>query len=147
VIAAGEISADTAALAPPLLMELPAANLNALWMLLETLARVAGNAAVNEMDARALAEVFAPKLAWHSPPKVTSKVGPMFWQVWAKASAASVFNAACNTAHMLGSADARQQAPALCILVSMMGCGTDQSRHPRERQQAEFTVQPADRPV
>jgi len=75
VIAAGEISADTAALAPPLLMELPAANLNALWMLLETLARVAGNAAVNEMDARALAEVFAPKLAWHSPPKVTSKVG------------------------------------------------------------------------
>ena len=75
VIAAGDISADTAALAPPLLMELPAANLNALWLLLETMARVAGNAAVNEMDARALAEVFAPKLAWHSPPKVNSKVG------------------------------------------------------------------------
>jgi hypothetical protein len=73
VIAAGDISADTAALAPPLLMELPAANLNALWLLLEMLARVAGNAVVNEMDARALAEVFAPKLAWHAPPKVTAK--------------------------------------------------------------------------
>ena len=73
MIAAGDISADTAALAPPLLMELPAANLNALWLLLEMLARVAGNAAVNEMDAQALAEVFTPKLAWHAPPKVTAK--------------------------------------------------------------------------
>ena len=71
VIAAGEISADTAALSPPLLMELPAANLNALWLLLEMLSRVAANAAVNEMDARALAQVFAPKMAWLAPPKAT----------------------------------------------------------------------------
>ena len=77
MIAAGDISADTAALAPPLLMELPAANLNALWLLLETLARVASNAVVNEMDARALAEVFAPKLAWHAPPKVTAKASTL----------------------------------------------------------------------
>lgn len=69
IVAAGDISADTAALAPPLLMELPAANLNALWVLLETLSRVSANADVNEMDARALAQVFAPKLAWLAPQK------------------------------------------------------------------------------
>lgn len=74
VIAAGEISADTAALSPPLLMELPAANLNALWVLLEMLSRVASNAAVNEMDARALAQAFAPKLAWLAPPKATKAI-------------------------------------------------------------------------
>ena len=68
VIAAGDISADTAMVSPPLLMELPAANLNALWLLLDMLSRVAANAAVNEMDARALAQIFAPKLAWLAPP-------------------------------------------------------------------------------
>ena len=37
-------------------------------ILLETLYRVAGNAAENEMDARALALSVAPCLAWHAPP-------------------------------------------------------------------------------
>lgn len=68
IIDAGGISADTATVAPPLLMELPAANLNALWMLLETLNRIAADAATNEMDARALAASLAPRLAWRAPP-------------------------------------------------------------------------------
>ena len=76
IVAAGDISADTAALAPPLLMELPAANLNALWVLLETLSRVSANADVNEMDAHALAQAFAPKLAWLAPQKSTNTVEP-----------------------------------------------------------------------
>ncbi len=53
------------------LQDLPAANLNALWLLLETLNRVAADAAENEMDARALATAVAPCLAWHPPPPKT----------------------------------------------------------------------------
>lgn len=53
------------------LQDLPAANLNALWLLLETLNRVAADAAENEMDARALAAALAPCLAWHPPPPKT----------------------------------------------------------------------------
>mmetsp|Transcript_19495 Transcript_19495/g.58933 ORF Transcript_19495/g.58933 Transcript_19495/m.58933 type:complete len:381 (-) Transcript_19495:390-1532(-) len=75
---AGEISADTAALAPPLLMELPAANLNALWILLELLNRVAAEAADNDMDARALAAALAPTLAWHPPPPKTLSQGGVY---------------------------------------------------------------------
>lgn len=51
--------------------ELPAANLNALWLLLETCNRVAAEAATNEMDARALSAALAPVLAWHPPPPKT----------------------------------------------------------------------------
>lgn len=51
--------------------ELPAANLNALWLLLETLNRIAADAAKNEMDARALAASLAPRLAWKAPPPKT----------------------------------------------------------------------------
>jgi hypothetical protein len=75
---AGGISSDTAALAPPLLMDLPATNLNALWLLLETLNRVAADAAENEMDARALAAALAPSLAWHPPPPKTLSQGGVY---------------------------------------------------------------------
>lgn len=53
------------------MQELPAANLNALWLLLETLNRIAADAATNEMDARALAASLAPRLAWKAPPPKT----------------------------------------------------------------------------
>lgn len=56
--------------------ELPAANLNALWILLETLNRIAADAAENEMDARALAAALAPTLAWHPPPPKTLSQAP-----------------------------------------------------------------------
>lgn len=75
IVDAGGISADTATLAPPLLMELPAANLNALWVVLETLNRIAADAAENEMDARALAASLAPMLAWKAPPPKTLAQG------------------------------------------------------------------------
>lgn len=75
IIDAGGISADTATLAPPLLMDLPAANLNALWVLLETLNRIAADAAENHMDARALAAALAPTLAWNAPPPKTLAQG------------------------------------------------------------------------
>lgn len=69
------MGSDTAAQAPALLMELPAADLNALWLLLETLSRVAANAAVNEMAAHDLARIFAGILAWFPPPKPDAQVG------------------------------------------------------------------------
>jgi hypothetical protein len=75
---AGAISADTAALAPPLLMELPAANLNALWLLLELCNRIASEAATNEMDARSLSSALAPVLAWHPPPPKTLEKGGVY---------------------------------------------------------------------
>ncbi len=53
------------------MQELPAANLNALWILLETLNRIAAEASENEMDARALAAAVAPTMAWHPPPPNT----------------------------------------------------------------------------
>ena len=57
--------------------ELPAANLNALTMLLETWHRVAENCAANGMDARAIAVSVAPCLAWNPPPaKDAKRVNP-----------------------------------------------------------------------
>lgn len=59
-----------------LLQELPAANLNAFWLLLELGNRIAAEAATNEMDERALGAALAPVLAWHAPPpKTLEKVG------------------------------------------------------------------------
>jgi RhoGAP domain len=59
------------------LQELPAANLNALWLLLELGNRVAAEAAINEMDARSLSAALAPVLAWHPPPpKTLEKASP-----------------------------------------------------------------------
>ena len=62
------------------MQELPAANLNALWILLETLNRIAAEAAENEMDARALAAALAPTLAWHPPPPKTLSQVPCLSQ-------------------------------------------------------------------
>lgn len=49
--------------------------MNSFTVLLELAHRVSGNAAVNEMDAGALAAALAPCVAWHPPPKLTPKVG------------------------------------------------------------------------
>lgn len=65
---------ENPARAPHLLAELPLPNLASMQVLLETLHRVAGNAAVNEMDARLLAMSLAPCLAWYEPPKQSRKV-------------------------------------------------------------------------
>eukprot|EP00884_Botryococcus_braunii_P022096 jgi/Botrbrau1/8570/Bobra.0359s0034.1 len=64
---------ENPARAPHLLAELPLPNLASMQILLETLHRVAGNAAVNEMDARSLATCLAPCLGWYEPPKQSRK--------------------------------------------------------------------------
>lgn len=53
---------------PSLPQELPAANANTLRLILEMCRFISLEAAVNEMDALALAQVFAPLLLWRQAP-------------------------------------------------------------------------------
>jgi hypothetical protein len=64
-VAAGDNPASCAALLP----QLPAANASTLRLLAQVCAHIHAEAATNEMDALALAEVLAPCVAWKPPPR------------------------------------------------------------------------------
>eukprot|EP00879_Flechtneria_rotunda_P022379 GHRR01023614.1.p1 GENE.GHRR01023614.1~~GHRR01023614.1.p1 ORF type:complete len:340 (+),score=135.49 GHRR01023614.1:555-1574(+) len=66
-----------------LLHQLPAANAWTLRLLMQTCHYINEQAATNEMDSQALAEVLAPCLAWKPPPKPQGGTAPP-WQGIAK---------------------------------------------------------------
>eukprot|EP00892_Ulva_mutabilis_P008182 jgi/Ulvmu1/5736/UM245_0004.1 len=55
------------------LAELPVANRIALFMILDTCNRIAGNAAINDTDAKALAVALSPCLLWKEGPPMPSE--------------------------------------------------------------------------
>lgn len=69
----------------PLVQQLPAANAGALRLIMQTCSYVNEHAAVNEMDAQALAEVLAHAVAWKPAPKSERPAGPGPWQGLTKA--------------------------------------------------------------
>lgn len=73
-------AADNPGLARELLGELPHANANVLKVLLQLCYYISEQAAANEMDALALAEVLAPCVAWKPAPKPSSTSSGARWQ-------------------------------------------------------------------
>eukprot|EP00882_Tetradesmus_deserticola_P018635 GHRQ01020015.1.p1 GENE.GHRQ01020015.1~~GHRQ01020015.1.p1 ORF type:complete len:336 (+),score=135.28 GHRQ01020015.1:1058-2065(+) len=73
-VAAGDCPASAGAL----LQQMPPANGNTLRLLMQTCSHMNEQAAVNEMDSQALAEVLAPVLAWKPPakPQPAASQGP-----------------------------------------------------------------------
>ncbi|WIA30663.1 hypothetical protein OEZ86_000737 [Tetradesmus obliquus] len=70
-VAAGDCPESAGAL----LHQMPPANANALRLLMQTCCYMNEQAALNEMDSQALAEVLAPVLAWKPPPKPQPAAG------------------------------------------------------------------------
>lgn len=68
-----------------LLQQLPAANAGALRLIMQTCSYINEQAAVNEMDSQALAEVLAHVVAWKPAPKPERSTGQGPWQGLTKA--------------------------------------------------------------
>eukprot|EP00878_Enallax_costatus_P044948 GHUV01053756.1.p1 GENE.GHUV01053756.1~~GHUV01053756.1.p1 ORF type:complete len:292 (+),score=104.51 GHUV01053756.1:154-1029(+) len=68
-----------------LLQQLPAANVGVLRLIMQTCSYINEQAAVNEMDSQALAEVLAHVVAWKPAPKAERNAGPGPWQGLTKA--------------------------------------------------------------
>lgn len=82
-VAAGDHPEASAAL----LQQLPPANAGALSLIIQTCSLINEQAAVNEMDSQALAEVLAHVVAWKPAPRSERSAAPGPWQNITKALA------------------------------------------------------------